>query len=500
MAEGFDVIVIGGGPAGSTAATFLAMSGHRVLLVEREQFPVHKIGESLLPSTVHGICAMLGVSEQLARAGFVKKYGGTFRWGRDKEPWTIAFAMSRKLAGPGSFAYQVERMKFDTLLLENARVKGVDARERHAAIELLTDASGRTCGVSYREPDGHSASAFAKYTIDASGWSTTFNRRVGARVYSEFFKNVAVFGYYVNGKRLPAPRSGNIFSVAFERGWFWYIPLSDTLTSVGAVIGQEHAHLLHEGAESVLAALISECQPIRELLSDATRVTDGPYGQIRVRKDYSYCHSKFWSPGLALVGDAACFIDPVFSSGVHLATYSALLVARSINSCLSGALSEERAFNEFERRYLREYRYFYDFLVAFYNIDQDLDSYYWSARKVLNSDETGNEAFIQLIAGVGGSGESLFSSSEEYLRHRSNLGEQLFGQVRPTGDRGQATVMSGHDGARFWSELLTEVTQVQSQAVLREKRFQEAPLFPDGLVPSRDGLHWSEPTVEDCRP
>ena len=495
MAEHFDVIVIGGGPGGSTTATLVAMQGHRVLLLEREAFPIHKIGESLAPATVNGICAILGVTEELASAGFVKRYGGTFRWGRRPEPWTFTFSMSAKLSGSTSFAYQVERMKFDTILLENARNKGVDVRERHPVTGLITDSSGRVCGVSYREPGGQRQQAHGRFVVDASGWTTLFSRQIGTRVYSEFFKNVAIFGYYTNGQRLPPPRSGNIFCAAFERGWCWYIPLSDTLTSVGAVIGQEHAHILRDGASGALDALIAECEPIRVLLTNAGRITNGPYGEVRVRKDYSYCHSKFWAPGMVLVGDAACFVDPIFSSGVHLATYSALLAARSVNSCLRGTITEDRAFTEFERRYLREYRYFYDFLSAFYNMDQDTDSYFWSARKILNSAEVGNEAFIRLVAGVGGSGEPLFASNEEYLKQRANLSHQLFQPMRSTPGDTRSATSQNEQGRRFWSELVTELTQVQSQALLGDKRAAELPLFKDGLVPSRDGLHWCEPSI-----
>lgn len=123
-AEHFDLIVVGGGPSGSTLATLVAMRGHRVLLLEKESFPRYQIGESLLPATVHGVCKLLGVTEELEAANFTKKLGGTFRWGSNPEPWTFAFAISPKLAGPTSFAYQVERMKFDKILIDNARRKG----------------------------------------------------------------------------------------------------------------------------------------------------------------------------------------------------------------------------------------------------------------------------------------------------------------------------------------------------------------------------------------
>ena len=310
------------------------------------------------------------------------------------------------------------------------------------------------------------------------------------------WRAVAIYGYFENAARLPPPGSGNIFCAAFDRGWFWYIPLSATLTSVGAVIGQEYASCLDDGAEAALMGLIGGCEPIARLLTDATRVTTGPYGQVRVRKDYSYCHTNFWRPGLALIGDAACFIDPVFSSGVHLATYAGLLAARSINSCLRGTMDEARAFTEFEKRYQREYRHFYDFLLAFYDINQELDSYYWQARKVLNSKELGNEAFIQLIAGIGGSGEQLYRSSDEYLRQRAGLSQQLFG-TGPDASGGQSD--DRLSGLKFLGELLTEASDVQAHVSPSGRRAVPRPLFEDGLVPTPDRLHWREPAAVAAR-
>lgn len=492
--EQFDVVVIGGGPAGSTAATFIAMQGHRVLLLEREAFPVYKIGESLLPSTIHGICPLLGVSEELQRANFVRKQGGTFRWGKKPEPWTFTFSESSAIRSPTSFAYQVERMKFDSILLNNARRKGVEVREKNNVSGLIME-DGRVAGIVCETDTGERRSIGCKYVVDASGHSSSIARHAGERIYSQFFKNVAVFGYYLGGKRLPPPKDGNIFCAAFDKGWFWYIPLSRTLTSVGAVIGQEHAQVLHQGPPNALSELIQACAPIRDLLQNATRVTDGQYGEVRVRKDYSYSHTRFWRPGLVLIGDAACFIDPVFSSGVHLATYSALLAARSINTHFRKVLGESAVFDEFENRYRREYRYFYDFLVSFYDMDQDLDAYYWVARKVINSEERGNESFIRLVAGVAGSGEQLHDTAEEFMKAREGIGQDLF--PGPAGANPE-TAQSAK-GAKFMQDFRTELSQVQLQATLGGVPPFEQPLFPGGLVPSPDGFHWAEPRQQPAR-
>jgi halogenation protein CepH len=481
-----DVIVVGGGPGGTTAATLVAQQGSRVLLLEREKGPAYKIGESLLPATIHGVCPLLGVSKELEEANFVVKRGGTFLWGKSPKPWTFSFASSSAIAGPTSTAYQVERMKFDAILLKNAREKGVDVREGYKATGLTVE-DGRVVGVRFEDDQGAPHSLRARYVVDASGHQTGLSRFAGERVYSKFFQNVALFGYYRNGRRLSPPNQGNIFCAAFQHGWFWYIPLGPNLTSVGAVVGRDYAAKLSQGHEAAMKEFIDACPAIQDLLRNSERIADGPYGELRVRKDYSYSHSHFWAPGLVLVGDAACFIDPVFSSGVHLATYSGLLAARSLNTCLIDNAEEARSFKEFEDRYRREYSHFYDFLLAFYDMHQDLDSYYWHARKVTNSPELGNEAFINLVAGVAGSGERLYSGAEEYLKEREGLADVLFPDVSGELSSNGNLVKTRKD---FYKHFLGEITKVQLQAVLKEKRPKETPLFAGGLIPSPDGLHW----------
>ncbi|AKT41163.1 tryptophan halogenase [Chondromyces crocatus] len=503
----FDLIVIGGGPGGSTLASFVAMRGHRVLLLEREAFPRHQIGESLLPATVHGICAMLGLTDEMKRAGFPIKRGGTFRWGKEPEPWTFGF--TRHPDDPYGFAYQVERARFDDMLLRNSERKGVDVRERHEVIDVLFEGE-RAVGVRYRNTEGVELMAHARFIVDASGNRTRVSQAVGERVYSRFFQNVALYGYFENGKRLPAPRQGNILSAAFQDGWFWYIPLSDTLTSVGAVVSREAAEAIKDGHEAALLRYIDRCPIIKEYLAPATRVTTGDYGEIRIRKDYSYCNTSFWKNGMALVGDAACFVDPVFSSGVHLATYSALLVARAINTCLAGEMSEQRCFEEFERRYRREYGNFYQFLVAFYDMNQDTDSYFWSARKIINTEERANEAFVRLIAGRSNLDEPVFQSvAKDFFTEREGFGAWFGGLVTSMakGDGGglmvgegatDATESTGFAPENFMQGFTREITELQHLAMFGEDRGPETPLWSGGLVPSRDGLAWAVESGEDA--
>jgi len=489
--EEADVVVVGGGPGGSTLATIVAMRGHRVVLLEKEKFPRWQIGESLLPSTVHGVCRLTGVADELAKAGFTKKRGGTFRWGANPAPWTFAFSVSPKMTGETSHAYQVERSKFDQILLDHARHMGVDVREQHEVDDVIEE-EGRVRGVSYTDTDGNAGTIRAKYVVDASGNKSRIYQRSGAtRQYSEFFRSLALFGYYEGGKRLPEPNSGNIFCAAFESGWFWYIPLSPTLTSVGVVVRRELASKIQGDPEEALTSLIAECPAISDCLSDAQRVTEGQYGELRVRKDYSYANTKFWRPGMVLVGDAACFVDPVFSSGVHLATYGALLAGRSINSVLTQSVDEDTAFREFEERYRREYGVFYEFLVSFYDLHVDEDSYFWSAKKVTDSTTTDLESFVSLVGGVS-SGETALTTvplAERY-KNRSSEFAAAVDQVVENKEQSMVPLMK----SSIVKHAMQEGAKEQVRVLLGEDAGLETPLFDGGLIASADGLSWSRPT------
>jgi halogenation protein CepH len=487
-AEDFDVIVVGGGPGGSTMAALVAMQGHRVLLLESEFFPRYQIGESLLPSTVHGICRLTGVADEIIKAGFPLKRGGTFKWGASPEPWTFSFSVSPRVASPTSFAFQVERSKFDHILLTNARHLGVDVREGCAVADIIED-DERVRGVRYTDAQGNQRAATATFVVDASGNKSRIYQRVGGtREYSEFFRSLALFGYFEGGKRMAEPISGNILCVAFPSGWFWYIPLSDTLTSVGAVVRREMATKIQGDPEKAINALIAECPMIAEYLKDATRVTEGNYGQLRVRKDYSYHHTNFWRPGMVLIGDAACFVDPVFSSGVHLATYSALLAARSINSTLAGMVDESTAMREFEARYRREYGVFYEFLMSFYQMHSDENSYFWNAKKVTNSSFTELEAFVELVGGISSGESALVDAASVADRLRSGAAE--FSEAIDAISENPGGSMGPMYRSSVVRQAMRESSQIQMRASFGEEAEAEDSLFPGGLVPSADGMFW----------
>jgi halogenation protein CepH len=441
---------------------------------------------------VRGVCGLTGAADALDEAGFTMKRGGTFRWGSNPEPWTFSFSISPKMTGKASHAYQVERSKFDKILLDHAETLGADVRQQCDVTGVLEDGD-RIAGVTYVDDAGNARRIRARYVIDASGNRSNLYKHVGGtRKYSDFFRSLALFGYFKGGKRLPTPNSGNILCAAFESGWFWYIPLSDTLTSVGAVVRQEMAAKIQGDPEQALADLVAECPLIAEYLDGAERVTEGQYGTTRVRKDYSYHNTLFWKPGMTLIGDAACFVDPIFSSGVHLATYSALLAARSINSVLAGLMDEKTAFDEFEARYRREYGVFYEFLMSFYNMHVDEDSYFWSAKKITQNTESGLESFVELVGGVS-SGEGALVETD--LRSLADRAEEVADVVDEFVADDQRSMMPWFRSS-IVREASHEMTQIQSLAVLGADKDAERPLFQGGLVTSPDGMFWAVPGQE----
>ncbi|UOZ06994.1 FAD-dependent oxidoreductase [Amycolatopsis sp. WQ 127309] len=474
----YDVIVVGGGPAGSTAATVVAMRGHRVLLLEKEHFPRYQIGESLLPSTVHGLCRLLGVDDEVSRAGFTLKRGGTFRWGRNAKPWQFSFAMSPRVPEPTSTAFQVERSRFDEILLRNAVDNGVEVREGCAVRAVVSDGD-RVRGVEYTDAGGTARTAHARFVVDASGNTSRLHRQLGERIQSDFFRNLAVFGYFAGGARLPEPQRGNIFCAAFDAGWLWYIPLRDDLTSVGAVVAPEHRALIQQDPRTAWTELIAACPEVAEKLDGVPAATEAPYDQVRVRKDYSYWKEKFWAPGISLVGDAACFVDPVLSSGVHLATYGALLAARSVNSCLDG-MAEEQSFAEFETRYRREYSLFYRFLISFYDMHRDEKSYFWSAKKLTDvaTDETA--AFAELVAGLASADADL---------------TDLSAAAADFGHAVDALATAGDEVNPLYTSQVVGATFHEGKRLQDEARFGAGTDPAGGLTTAKDGLGWAAPDV-----
>jgi FAD-dependent halogenase len=373
----YDLIVVGAGPAGSTLATLVARAGHRVLLLDAQRAPRYQIGESLLPATFNGVFPLLGLDvDPVALGAPTLKRGATFHWGRDESLWTLNFGGAPDDVEPGPewpTAFNVRREVFDHVLLDHARRCGVEVREG-ARVTAFDADDERVHGVQVME-EGRAWSATAQWIAGANGQASGLAPLIGTHQPSAFFRNAAVFSYYLGGQRLPPPLEGNVLLESFGDGWVWYIPLSDDLTSVGVVLHHPATEGLRGDREALYRDCLARCKYAGEYLRDARRVADGPYSKLQVRTEFSYTHSRFWKPGALLVGDAACFVDVILSSGVHLAMFGAVQAARAVNTVLAGSLPERLAMNEFELRYRIEYTRFYQGLLGLHDMRHDGATY-----------------------------------------------------------------------------------------------------------------------------
>lgn len=388
-----DVVVIGGGPGGSTAATMLARKGWQVVLLERERFPREHVGESLLPASLP-VLEELGVLEAVQAAGFLPKAGATMVWGKDTAPWSWHF---RETNARYPHAYQVWRPHFDQLLLENSQMHGVEVRQGHQVVDVLFDA-GRATGVLYTTDTGERGQVTARWVVDASGQGALLGRKLDIRRWDPSFQNMAVYAYFTGAERLPAPDDTNIFIESYPHGWFWHIPLHTGWTSVGVVVdshtGQE---ALRQGSpQDFLRDHITQAPHTTRMLQKATLVS-GP----RVVKDWSYTSDNVVGDGYILVGDAACFVDPLFSAGVHLALTAGVLAAAYVTSALQDPSMQEAAGQVYKELYYKEYDHFRAMAQLFYASNRTVDSYFWEARRLLGEPETMSprQAFIHAVAG-----------------------------------------------------------------------------------------------------
>jgi flavin-dependent dehydrogenase len=388
-----DVLVIGGGPGGSTAATMLARKGYRVMLLERERFPRDHIGESLLPASIP-VLEELGVLAAIQQAGFLPKWGATMIWGTDKTPWSWYF---RETNQKYPQAYQVWRPLFDQLLLENSRAHGVEVREGHAVREVLFE-NNRAIGVRFTGADSEERIAQARFIVDASGQSALLGRQLKVRRWDPAFQNLAVYGYFAGAQRLPAPDETNILVESYPHGWFWNIPLHTGWMSVGAVVdsstGQEG--MRPGGPQRFLMQQIAQAPHTRRMLQQA-KLAQGPF----VIKDWSYVSDEVVGDGYVLVGDAACFVDPLFSSGVHLALMAGVLAAAYVTTALKDPSMRAAAGRVYKDLYYKEYGHFHDMAALFYASNRTVDSYFWEARRLFagDSDLSPRQAFIHAVAG-----------------------------------------------------------------------------------------------------
>jgi flavin-dependent dehydrogenase len=339
MTTDYDAIVIGAGPAGSTAAAVLASKGRRVLAIEREKFPRYHVGESLIPYTYFPL-QRIGMIERMKKSHFPSKHSVQFvsRRGNLSQP----FYFFEHLKHDASCTWQVLRSEFDQMLMDNAREKGTEVLEETKVTHTIQE-DGAVVGVRADTKDGRELEFRAPITIDATGRDSLSMLHNGWRVRDAQLKKVAIWTYYQGSVRDPGRDEGATTIAAIpERGWFWYIPLPNNMVSVGVVAESDYLYKETRDLEQIFLREVTNNTWIEEHLAPGCRTEP-----FRVTGEFSYRSRYSAANGLVLTGDAFGFLDPVFSSGLFFALRGGELVADAVDAALTAADYSAARFNDY---------------------------------------------------------------------------------------------------------------------------------------------------------
>jgi flavin-dependent dehydrogenase len=318
-----EVVVIGGGPAGSTASTIIAQQGRKVVLFERERFPRFHIGESLIPET-YWVLKRLNMLPKMQKSHFVKKYSVQFVNSNGK--LSAPFYFWDNKPHECSQTWQVVRSEFDQMLLNNAREHGVEAYEGTRVLDVLFE-GGRAVGVTVRTEDGKTQEVRARVVVDASGQIGLLQNRLRLRIWDPVLNKGAIWTYWEGAYRDQGKDEGAtvVIQTASKNGWFWYIPLHNNIVSVGVVAPFDYLFKNRGGYPETYNEEVELCLPVKERIARAKRAAG-----YFATKDYSYRATQAAGNGWVIVGDAFGFLDPLYSSGVLLALKSGELAADAI--------------------------------------------------------------------------------------------------------------------------------------------------------------------------
>ena len=322
----YDVVVVGGGPGGSALATFCQRHGHSCLVLERSTFPRYHIGESLIPHT-YGTLDRLGLLPALKASHFPKKYSVRFvsESGSHSDP----FYFSETIPGPRSQTWQVERSEFDQMCLEHARQNGVKVQVG-VKVDRVIFENDQAVAVRVRSADGPDQQIGARVVVDASGRATFIGTQLGLKGPVPGLDKASIWTYFRGGERLEGIDAGEttVFMIR-NRGWFWYIPLPEDVVSVGVVASPDDLFRHSQATEAVFAREVDACEPLKQRLRKAERIAP-----VRGIPQLAYRNGRIAGDGWVMIGDAAAFLDPIYSSGLFLALVSAELAAGCVHEAL----------------------------------------------------------------------------------------------------------------------------------------------------------------------
>ncbi len=440
-----------------------------VQLFEQTKFPRQHIGESLLPATLATL-ELTGVLDKVRDAGFVDKAGATMIWGQKREPWTWYFRETNKRF-PTS--YQVNRPDFDQILLDHAQESGVEVHQETKVDEVVFDRE-RCIGVGI---DGNTVEAAC--VIDASGQKSMLATQLRIREWDEKFRNLAVYGYFRGARHLEGEDAGNILIESVRSGWLWKIPLKNDVSSIGLVAERDSslADIRKTGLTDFFHAGIRGSKRVSDLVADGS-LLDGP----TATRDWSYQASQFAGDGWVLVGDAACFIDPLFSTGVHLAVSGAFIAAAYVTTALANPPLAIEAAEAYDRLYRRQYMDFRDLTQLCYYGNRVVDSDFWDSRKFGERfPYLPREQFIRTVSGqnVAGYERSLLSQVELPPEFHSALNEYgpATDSINTMDDRIllNQVVTASHE-VEVAQSVVFEETEFKRATVLRGPRRDELPV------------------------
>ena len=379
-----DVLVIGGGPAGSTVASMLADKGHKVVLLEKSHHPRFHIGESLLPANLP-LFEKMGIADDIKAIGMFKP-GAEFVSPHHDDSQVFHFAQAWDKSMP--HAYQVERSAFDHILIRHAQRKGATVHEgcKVTTVDFLAEGGAHVTG---RHDNGQDQRWKARFVVDASGRDTFLANRFKTKQRNPRHNSAALYGHFSHARRNPGQAEGNITVFWFDHGWFWFIPLVNGLTSVGMVTWPYHMKTRgRRSLQQFLMDNIAACPDLDARLHDAS-----PANEVEATGNFSYQSRQSHGQDYLLLGDAFAFIDPVFSSGVWLAMHGGVVGADTIDTCLKNPSAKAEALKHFDRQMRRGPREFSWFIYRVTN--PIMRDFFMGPRNIFRV----QEALLSVLAG-----------------------------------------------------------------------------------------------------